>query len=1307
MFAASAVAAGSAVASAMPVAPASDFRATPAVPGDLSDLAGAQAPLQAGAQAPEKPGDKTQPRRRLAMKQPPARSQRYDLDFWGKAGGRKRAGRKPQARTDQEELTSGQRQQVQANNKRDLERCRTLLLSLDWEDLKQRLLQSRWNPGHEGQRWDEEAGWLAKDGETVVLDDSWLQEACRAFNVPTARGGGRKFKQSEAVDSVLEAVRAERALRNGPAALRDAQRRSFHLERLRDRVAVQQEAKKAGIKAKGSIGILRDTILHRSCPEQLRGAVVAEIIAARQRLPVVDVECEAPAYAYVEGALARRHLSTSVGEQLTAEQIRQWEAVFAVLPPETRPAWREDPVLLRAREYFEVHGNLEIPKTKRGRDPEQTQLANDLRHARAAKLRDVRDRKGVLLRRQLSDNDIARWEQALGSDWRWSEPRQRQAYIAGSIVDGSRHEWPRLPYFSKPCGCYLCGEDFDSKLDLVAHWRDAHIDAAADVKDALTSGQLEEEVRKRIFHDEQMAGPFEIRGQEHRRVVGAFATHQTHCAPGSGCMNDHTTKRPTTARALGGCAICARSMWLEDLYEMDLFTKPAEHDREPDPEELHRDHVEHATTTAPTRRFFVRPECAAKVNTLLSAEAYSQRWPLIPKHELWASSVQHPHRPEWRWLLHTWRCPDVSLDEHGVAPPVHVCHDCGHALEGDQPRRIFMPKYALANDNWMGRMTFAFQPMDDSSNNPVQPADGRLSDMERRSLARARVCVSKIIAEPEKAGPRSERQGGLRNNTIAFPQARVEHLLGHELPAAKEEAARFMSESVVIAMAGSDVYDLHRARWAEVRRRPYLDAARFLTCHDVYYSDVTVNEARAEAELAESGRTTEAVLEQAVPIEISEALRHRLDGPADTGGAGTVHTEPTGEEDIEGETCVAVDGEPVESDSGSGEDDDPACAPRTIPDPEYPSDVLPAMHFCADELGSADLDELQAVREVHAELQALQEAVAKDVEEDKAARVPRRRVRALKQAAHVMLDPSFADRIEQNDAASRALEKGLRKCAAGVDAVAQGTGARPLSMYTPEQWAMSFPELFPYGDGVFGLPRRAPLTFQQCVGMHLLREELEYEVTPAMMVDARAWFGGGDGACARGSGPRPTADRPVIEGSVHPCRHGPACELPDSARPPCVCVQCLDACRPFARPRQSRWGGDRDLLCCYYDSWRRMEQVRKARAHVARRGFRERLECVCRASAEKIDAAIQSMGERASVKDALRAGDVDPDVKAALSELMLFTAEVIGSDGARARLRHEQNGYALMFGESKGFITPNVPDVRVFFIPLPFAHATF
>ena len=71
-------------------------------------------------------------------------------------------------------------------------------------------------------------------------------------------------------------------------------------------------------------------------------------------------------------------------------------------------------------------------------------------------------------------------------------------------------------------------------------------------------------------------------------------------------------------------------------------------------------------------------------------------------------------------------------------------------------------------------------------------------------------------------------------------------------------------------------------------------------------------------------------------------------------------------------------------------------------------------------------------------------------------------------------------------------------------------------MYTPEQWSMCFPALFPYGDGVFGLPRDAPLTFQQCVGMHLLREELSYEVTEDMLAEAHVSSARGE---SEGAGP--------------------------------------------------------------------------------------------------------------------------------------------------------------------------------------------
>ena len=111
-------------------------------------------------------------------------------------------------------------------------------------------------------------------------------------------------------------------------------------------------------------------------------------------------------------------------------------------------------------------------------------------------------------------------------------------------------------------------------------------------------------------------------------------------------------------------------------------------------------------------------------------------------------------------MLHTRRLPSLCLDEYGRAPLVKVCFDCGKSLEGAP--EVKMPMNALANDNWIGRVPF-----------PLRPGGEPLRDMELRSLARGRVCVNKIIAEPEKRGPRDERQGGLVGNFICFPQAKV------------------------------------------------------------------------------------------------------------------------------------------------------------------------------------------------------------------------------------------------------------------------------------------------------------------------------------------------------------------------------------------------------------------------------------------------------------------------------------------------------------------------------------------------------
>ncbi len=95
-----------------------------------------------------------------------------------------------------------------------------------------------------------------------------------------------------------------------------------------------------------------------------------------------------------------------------------------------------------------------------------------------------------------------------------------------------------------------------------------------------------------------------------------------------------------------------------------------------------------------------------------------------------------------------------------------------------------------------------------------------------------------------------------------------------------------------------------------------------------------------------------------------------------------------------------------------------------------------------------------------------------------------------------------------------------------------------------------------------------------------------------------------------------------------------------------------------------------------------MEVSEKAKGYVLRSGLDRRLERVCGASVEKIDVAIRSLAAEASIGDVQRSPEVNQDAKDVLLERVVFASEVIGSDGARAKLRHEPNGYALMFGSA-------------------------
>ena len=82
-------------------------------------------------------------------------------------------------------------------------------------------------------------------------------------------------------------------------------------------------------------------------------------------------------------------------------------------------------------------------------------------------------------------------------------------------------------------------------------------------------------------------------------------------------------------------------------------------------------------------------------------------------------------------------------------------------------------------------------------------------------------------------------------------------------------------------------------------------------------------------------------------------------------------------------------------------------------------------------------------------------------------------MRSLQTAVRALMSPQVTDGIERAGASTEARERGTPH-RLPCDAYALHTGSQPLSMYSAATWAMCFPHLFPYGDGVFGYPYTFP-----------------------------------------------------------------------------------------------------------------------------------------------------------------------------------------------------------------------------------------
>ena len=121
------------------------------------------------------------------------------------------------------------------------------------------------------------------------------------------------------------------------------------------------------------------------------------------------------------------------------------------------------------------------------------------------------------------------------------------------------------------------------------------------------------------------------------------------------------------SRLLVACVCCARMYWSENLLRLHLVGPHAEWMCNPD-----------------------------RAWPLLAVDAYSARAPLIPRSELEASAV---FVLEHLVLLHKRRCGQCALEGKIPAP---WCHDCASSLGKKSPE---MPRFALANHNWLGRLT--------------------------------------------------------------------------------------------------------------------------------------------------------------------------------------------------------------------------------------------------------------------------------------------------------------------------------------------------------------------------------------------------------------------------------------------------------------------------------------------------------------------------------------------------------------------------------------------------------------------------
>ena len=249
--------------------------------------------------------------------------------------------------------------------------------------------------------------------------------------------------------------------------------------------------------------------------------------------------------------------------------------------------------------------------------------------------------------------------------------------------------------------------------------------------------------------------------------------------------------------------------------------------------------------------------------------------------------------------------------------------------------------------------------------------------------------------------------------------------------------------------------------------------------HNVAYSHLHVDEAQAQAQFQVVGGSCEVVRAQATVLECAETMPVKLSGPADVGadqdGTGLSAGISVPEAEFHEEDGGGLEQDVLQNETKQQQDDD--------------EDAVP-FRCAAGEVGSGDLDVERVYKEFAAKLKLLMSrsgGVSNNLSFDKDMDSFRRLAESMSTAE---LQDKLNKLVAQMDHA-----EGLQTATDGRKTVqVVHTGSVPLSMYSPEYWQKCFPEMFPYGDGVYGISREAPLTFREW-GTYLCVSEQSWNMT--------------------------------------------------------------------------------------------------------------------------------------------------------------------------------------------------------------------